>query len=491
METTLDQARQDVQNAVKKATDWAESAEPKNFFEFEKNLWSLVLGIGRALVVVFLVVRSQRPRNVKYGHNDKSFELCERFTNELGTLFGKVTWTRPAGRRDGRQRGVMDLPVDRELGLCGGFSLSVVARLSKLSAQMVFASALKNFKDVHEWAPASRTLLRMTDAIGALARPFLEGAKAPEGDGEFLVAMVDAGGAPTVSSLELKRRRRPHRDVDATGRSTRKRRRKQYPKVRRSKGKKSKNAKMAVVGVLFSFRITPYGLEGPINKQMVATFESHEALFAWLHGEAVKRGYGSKQMVFIADGCQHIWRLQQKYFPDALACIDWYHIIEKIWQAGECLYPENSQQLRQWVKQQSMRLRRGYVDLVIRTIGQAHDNTSKTGPGNKGKRKRLRAIYEHLDKNRSRLRYAELRNKDLDIGSGAVEGAVRSLIRLRLDGPGMRWGRGRSELVLHLRCILLNGQWEHFAEHLASQPQIKLPARAAPVEPHDAKRKAA
>jgi len=47
--------------------------------------------------------------------------------------------------------------------------------------------------------------------------------------------------------------------------------------------------------------------------------------------------------------------------------------------------------------------------------------------------------------------YKRWREDDLDIGSGAVEGAARDLVRVRLDGPGMRWGRERAERVLHLR----------------------------------------
>ena len=124
-------------------------------------------------------------------------------------------------------------------------------------------------------------------------------------------------------------------------------------------------------------------------------------------------------------------------------------------------------------------------------LSKASVSIAKTGPGTKTKRERLESIAEHLVKNKHRLQYAKFRKQDLDIGSGPVEGAVRNVVRLRLDGPGMRWGRGRSELVLHLRCILLNGQWQQFSEYLASQAQIKLPARAAPTQPHDAKPKKA
>lgn len=84
------------------------------------------------------------------------------------------------------------------------------------------------------------------------------------------------------------------------------------------------------------------------------------------------------------------------------------------------------------------------------------------------------------------MRYAELRREDLDIGTSAVEGAVRNLVGMRLDGPGMRWGRDRAELDLHLRCILLNGQWDALADYLKKKP-VKLAPQPALARTHDAK----
>lgn len=84
----------------------------------------------------------------------------------------------------------------------------------------------------------------------------------------------------------------------------------------------------------------PGGLDGPVGKRVYATFESHEALFIWLRHEADKRGYARKPTMFLADGCDAIWRLQEKYFTEAEVCLDWYHVVEKLWSAGECLHAD-------------------------------------------------------------------------------------------------------------------------------------------------------
>jgi hypothetical protein len=484
---SIDEARREVERAMDAARKWADTAERRSMFEFEGGLWTLLLALGRALVAVFLARQVARPRAATYVREGRTYVMGGMRETQIGTRFGKVAFERPMGRAQGDARAACDLPVDRELSLCAGFSLGVVLAVVRLCAQMAFLSARDTFRQAHEWTPSPRAVLRMVDAVGDQARPFLEQASAPDDDGEVLVIQVDGRGAPMISEAEYRRRRQRRRNADGTRRHARRRRRREWPRKRRTKGKKSKNAKVAIVGVLYTLRRTPDGLEGPVNKRLYATFESHEALFIWLRREADKRGYGRKQSLFLADGSDHIWRLHKQYFPDAEACLDWYHVIEKVWKAGECMYREGSDELAAWVGQQAKKLRRGATRAVIDEIGRCFDAIPKTGPGNKGKRKRLLDIYWHFVEHQHRMKYRDLRRRDLDIGSGAVEGAVRNLVGIRLDGPGMRWSRGRSERLLHLRCILLNGQWDDFVAHLAARDALKLRAAPIPTRTHDAK----
>ena len=41
-------------------------------------------------------------------------------------------------------------------------------------------------------------------------------------------------------------------------------------------------------------------------------------------------------------------------------------------------------------------------------------------------------------------------------------------------------------MILHLRCIVLNGQWKDFCSHLAARP-LALAAQPIPARTHDAK----
>jgi hypothetical protein len=486
MKNSIDRQRAEVERAVAEARSLADSDRPRSLFEFERELWTLMLALGRALVCLFLARQVARPRATAYQHDGRRYVLGGERTTTIGTRFGKVPFTRPIGQPLGR-RARCDLKIDRELGLCAGLSLGVVMALARLSAQMAFASARETFQVSHEWTPSPRAVLRMVDAVGDLGGGFLRDARALEGDGEVLVIQVDAGGAPMISAAEHLKRRVPHKKDGRKSRRHRRQMRVEAPRRRRTKGEKSKNAKMAFVGVIYTLERTADGwLEGPINKRMVATFESHEALFEMLLPLAIARGYGTKKTEFIADGSEHIWSCQERYFPKAECCLDWAHVVEKLWQAGTCIYPEGSAALRSWVAKQTRILREGAVIDVITNIEAARKAIPKTGPGNKSRRQRLFDIWHYFGENEARMNYRKLRAADLDIGSGAVEGAVRNLVRMRLDGPGMRWSRGRAERLLHLRCILLNGQWNEFEEHVAAQG-LALKPIPVPTQTHDAK----
>jgi len=491
--TNIDHARREVHAAFATMLATADTTTVRPLAAVETSLWTQSLTLGRALIALYLAGQSGRPRSARYQHEGNAYEIAGTEMDEVGTRFGKVVFETPVGRRVGRPRLARDLPVNRELGLCAGFSLVVVLTLTKLCAQMAFKSAREAFRDVLEWSPSPRATLRMVDAVGAHARPFLEQAPPPDDDGDVLVITTDGKGAPAISSREYKRRTRPHRrrpSKSGTRRHWRRERRREHPRPRRTSGKKSKNAKMAAVGVLYTLRRTKDGLEGPINKRVYATFESYRALFKWLVIEAKKRGYGSRKIskvLFVADGAKCLWDLQGEYFPDAEVCLDWYHVVEKIWKTGKALHRNNREQLEAWVAVQKKRLRRGQLDDVLAELRAILDATPCTGPGNKYRRTVLAKTLAHFTNNAHRMQYQRLRRQDLEIGSGVVEGAVRHLIGVRLDGPGMRWSRDRMEAVLLLRCILINDQWKDFARFLTAKSRVSLPSNPIPTRTHDAK----
>ena len=329
----------------------------------------------------------------------------------------------------------------------------------------------------------------MVDAVAGAARGFVDQAAVPEGDTDVMLILVDGKGAPAISSAEHAKRRQPHRK----GTGGLRQKKSGSPKKRRGPGKKSKNAKMAAVGVICTLKADESGCPRPVNKRMYATFKSYRALFVKLKAEAMRRGYGTtkfRKVQFVADGAETLWALQQEFFPGAEPCLDWIHAVEKLWKCGKAINRGSRtkrEPLEKWVHEQKRRLRHGHVDEVIATLEAALDATAVTGPGNKFRRQVLDDTIKHFVKNRALMRYKRLRQLGLVIGSGLIEGTVRHLVGMRLDGPGMRWGKARAEAILQLRCIVLNGQWKDFESYLARRESLPLAAQPVPTVTHDAK----
>jgi hypothetical protein len=490
--TSISEVRAQVYAEVQGLVAVVERASPQTATEVEIALWAGMLRLGASMMGLFFAHQAARwPSGLRYKVSGVAYEIVGADVADVGTKFGRVRVSQPIGRVVGQPRARRDMPMAQALGLPGGFTLPLVSLVAKFCALMAFLPTRQVLRDLLGWAPAPRSVLRMVDAVGAEARGFLNQAAVPEGDTDVLLITVDGKGAPTISSAEDAKRRQPHRKGTAGLRQ----RKSGSPKKRRGPGKKSKNAKMAAVGVICTLKRDDSGRSRPVNKRMYATFKSYRELFVWLKAEAVRRGYGTnkfKQVQFVADGADTLWTLQREFFPDAKVCLDWVHAVEKLWDCGKAIHRGSRtkrEPLEVWVHQQKKLLRHGGLNEVLSTLRTALAGTAPTGPGNKFRRTVLGDTINHFTKNRARMRYRTLRQQGLVISSGLIEGTVRHLVGMRLDGPGMRWGKARAEAVLQLRCVLLNGLWTDFESYLARRRgSLRLASKPLPTVTHDAKK---
>lgn len=64
-------------------------------------------------------------------------------------------------------------------------------------------------------------------------------------------------------------------------------------------------------------------------------------------------------------------------------------------------------------------------------------------------------------RHRRRMRYPEFKSMGLPIGSGAIEGTCKNLIKGHMAGVGMRWDADEGiELMMALRVRMFNEHWE-------------------------------
>ena len=245
--TTISKASKEVQRQVEALLRLVDHPSAARVGDVEQQVSDGVNALGRMLMAVFFARQSSLSSAARYEHDGVAYELVGEESVEVGTRFGKVTYPSKIGREVGRAHSPQDRPVERQVGLPCGFTPAVIASVSRLSAHMAFGQARTLFRDFFGWAPSTRAVLRIVDATGAEARPFLEAAPPPEKDGEVLVIQVDGKGAPAITSREYAKRTQPHarkRSAGKRDRHERRTKRASQPKKRRAPGDKSKNARL-------------------------------------------------------------------------------------------------------------------------------------------------------------------------------------------------------------------------------------------------------
>jgi hypothetical protein len=360
-------------------------------------------------------------------------------------------------------------PLDVALGLTADrLSMHLLSLAARLATKLSFAQVHATLAWFLQAVPSTEVIEHAVLGLGRFTAEWFHSAIAPVDDGEVLIGYFDGKGAPTATDSELSRRRRKRRKrkpSDSPRHRGRARRARYGSKSRRKKGDKSKNARMATMVVFYTLRRSGKKLLGPINKWVYASFAPKRHAFEIARREANKRGFGpgsGKVIQILTDGDPDLAIYVKQYFPEAIHTLDVIHALEYLWTAGECVFKEGSQSLVEWVGVQKRLLYKGRIDLVLAELQRHLKSISATGPGTKGKRERISGAIAYLSKRQHQMNHRELIAKDLEIATGAIEGAIKHVIGYRFDHGGMRWIKERAEALLQLRCIEINGDWDCF-----------------------------
>lgn len=460
-----------IEQEVRQVIIWVLTCHSLTFYAFEVQLVPKVLSLGGLLVQLFLCMRHER---FLAAHADPQpgYKRGGPYPRELGTFFGKVRYWRTYLHCTGKGY----YPLDVELGLTSdGFSMVLRSYAARLATKVSYAQTVLLLNLFLGWSPAQESIEDMVLGLGRRTGAWFESAPAPDGDGEVLIIQIDSKATPTATEAELEKRRgkrRPNPHPGSQRHRGRAARQRRGSKRRRKKGDKAKNGKMATIVTMYTLKRSADGtLEGPINKKVYASYAPKRHAVAIARREADKRGFGpdsGKLIQIVTDGDNDLDRYISEYFPKAEHTLDVYHVTEYLWDAGECLYPEGSAELTEWVEAQKEALYAGRAAQIVAEIDQ---RLACFEPGKATTHNRLEKIRHYLAKRVDKMNYKALRERDLEISSGAVEGAVNYVIARRFDCGGMRWIKERAETLLQLRCIEVNGDWETFIKFVHDKTQ--------------------
>ncbi len=188
-------------------------------------------------------------------------------------------------------------------------------------------------------------------------------------------------------------------------------------------------------------------------------------MLAWARRQATKRGFppGTDKRIHIAvDGEKCLKDGFEKLFLNATFTLDIRHVEEYLYKVCRAFCSEGSDELYALADELKSMLYEGRAAELIVLLKKWNKELSPRAKRDEKKIEILSTTIKYMETRLDMMNYKEYIDEDLPIASGIVEGAARYVVGERMDCSGMRWIPERAEALLHLRCIELNGYWDHF-----------------------------
>jgi hypothetical protein len=160
-----------------------------------------------------------------------------------------------------------------------------------------------------------------------------------------------------------------------------------------------------------------------------------------------------EEVVFVSDGALWIWRLVEKYFPQATQIVDWYHASQYLTPIAETAFGTGTQQAQQWLAQTRTDLWEGRIPEVI----QACRTFLSCSPSRPFAEKAI----TYYTNNEKRMDYARFRQQGYLIGSGTIESACKQIAAARLKCSGARWTLTGVIATAKARAAWLTKTWDN------------------------------
>lgn len=267
--------------------------------------------------------------------------------------------------------------------------------------------------------------------------------------------------------------------------------------ARRGRGEKKTAKKEATVTALYTIAPYPRGADDiiralvpeqateqsalpprpkPTGKQVRATMSGQKVAFEHLC-QQVERRRSPKIVHYVAltDGNRGLKNRVQQDLPQFTLIVDIIHVTEYLWEAANILLGETHPMRTMWIQDA---LRCLLEDEFEQLLTHLHYQL----PGlPKRKQTALKKVITYLQNNRDYLHYQDYLAKGYPIGTGVIEGACRHLVKDRFERAGMHWSLAGAQVMLDLRAVYLNGDWDDFQRFRRQQAHYQRYASVLPV----------
>lgn len=200
---------------------------------------------------------------------------------------------------------------------------------------------------------------------------------------------------------------------------------------------------------------------GEVDPIYSAKMGTPEEIGAMMEATVNRVGRGVDTKIHgIGDGATWIAeQVDEKFGADASYLLDSYHVAQYLSAAAKCCAPESPEQ---WTKMQKNNLRANNSSTLFSEL-KAHIpqcSLTKDCPALK--------CHEYLIKRTTQLNYKAAIGANLPIGSGKVEGGIRSVLQERLKKSGSWWKVENVQKMAHLRTVVANKRLDAYGKDLRS-----------------------
>ncbi len=429
-----------------------EGSQCKTAHEIEGQLWWNLLAMGQQLMQLFFTTcEQQEARQKVYKVEGIAYGYAGQKKRQYVSLFGEVAVWRASYWYKGQGS---HFPLDERLSLpTRSFSDLVQARVSELTVSMPYSDATELFARWLGWTLPKRSSEQLNaDHMTA----YYATQAVPEAPASDTIRVVSADG----KGIPMTRQDSPP------------------PEARRGRGEKKTAKKDATVTAVYT--IAPYqrgsddiiqalvpGFAAetsslpprptPTNKQVFGTLAGQKVAFEQL-ARLVEQRRADHIVHYVAltDGNRGLKNRVKHDLPQFTLIVDIIHVTEYLWEAANTLLGETHSMREIWM-QDALRC------LLENELGRLlnHLNYQLVGLS-KHKQTALTKVMNYLRNNRDYMHYQDYLAHGYPIGTGVIEGACRHLVKDRFERAGMRWSKAGAQVMLDLRAVYLNGDWDDF-----------------------------
>lgn len=451
------------------------------FVEFEQTLLELCNEAGRRILSKRLEKMSRKYVGDYLLIDGMRYKRHEVGVVEYHSLCGSMEVERYTYRQADVRNGPTVVPMDLAAGLVERATPALAFRAALGDAQCPGRQWEEQLRASHRVPPSRSTLERIAKkigvAVGKAAPEILPVVRGEEKIHEDAVAL-SIGLDRTTIPMEEKLRKGDFRDPAI--------RRRKKPYIRKPPEPVEVNYRMGYVGTVSvigvdgeSIQTRKYGCSAEVDPEYILKMMTDDLVH--IQDKRKQARLPLLPMGIIQDGAPEMWNLVEPAVRRAMPgghfekCIDRFHLTQRLAESLKVLRdPMLNRELKLNDWREALEKNDKAIDEIEAFLSQKEKRLRRKKQLSAANAEILRSNLTYIKNNKQFMRYASLRRKGIPTGSGATEGACKSLIMIRTKGCGQRWHSRGVNSVLALRGLYLSDRLVPFWRSMSKHREVEI-----------------